>query len=333
MTSNSISNPTNRTEIFFVGGIQNEEKDVQKNALALSKKCGETVIPFWNTTWAKNIREWKQLSIVARDFSQRLTTSLSDGNSICIIAHSHGAKLVRESLKGLPSSYKRMALAMVEVYTFGGVTKIPHGYAGKVENYRNNDDLVLYFGEVLWDEKKEGEQFSFKTLSGYGKGHQFIEGYLDSAAKKIQKFKAQNTLNALNFNPNYVPIVDGAANEESKKFTKGLNIEGICRNPECEKVNRSFVEGKGFGAFNLHKIEYSISCPSCYEDLNSISNIWFYQCHYSIDGQKSLSSGKQKMEVQNTIHTLSNTAQKLEGLGECWDYLNFKVWAVRVDKQ
>lgn len=107
-------------------------------------------------------------------------------------------------------------------------------------------------------------------------------------------------------------------------FGEGINIEGICKNSECKKTNHLVIERKGLGVFNLHNIQYTISCPSCHKDLNAINNIWLYKCQYSIEGLKSLDS--KKINVRKTkLNTPLNSAQKLEELEGNWFYLNITV--------
>ena len=192
-------------DVFFVGGINNEREDVEKNAQALAEKSNQAVIPFWDATGRKEIVNGIPFAQLKEDFICKLKQSLLKRRSICIIAHSQGALLARESLQKISECHRKSALELIDVYTFGGVTKIPDEYVRKTKNYRNYSDNIYSVGERIWDREdsffserfwkklfgleKTAEPFSYKIINGKGKGHQFIEGYVDFAAKKVQRFK------------------------------------------------------------------------------------------------------------------------------------------------
>jgi len=319
MSDISLQRAIGRTEVFFVGGILNEQEDVQKNVLALSEKCERVITPFWNATWRKKLDERIFFEDVSADFASRLMSALSNDRFVCIIAHSHGAVVAKEALKGLSISCKKIALERVEVYTFGGVTKIPDGYARKVKNYRNDTDMALHVGQLLWDEK-ENEPLSFITVSGRGEGHGFIEGYLDLAAEKIQSCQLRhaspdfdtNTYGILSESKKDALFIKRDSPEGIERFLKttseagdpiatGLNIEGSCNNDSCNLYQKRSLHKVGVGNHKLGQIVFDAVCPSCVKPLHNPSKIIFKNCQYTIAAQTKDRTTETTREVSENI--------------------------------
>ena len=82
-------------------------------------------------------------------------------------------------------------------------------------------------------------------------------------------------------------------------ITKGLNIEGVCTNSNCEAYNYKVDCQIGLGDFNLLENICKIKCPMCsiYIELETCS---FCECQYQIEGTLSLSGKTKDIEETKT---------------------------------
>ena len=82
-------------------------------------------------------------------------------------------------------------------------------------------------------------------------------------------------------------------------ITKGLNIEGVCTNSNCEAYNYKVDCQIGLGDFNLLENICKIKCPMCskYIELETCS---FCKCQYQIEGTLSLSGETKDIEETKT---------------------------------
>ena len=82
-------------------------------------------------------------------------------------------------------------------------------------------------------------------------------------------------------------------------ITKGLNIEGVCNNSNCEAYNYKVDCQIGLGDFNLLENICKIKCPMCskYIELETCS---FCKCQYQIEGTLSLSGEAKDIEETKT---------------------------------
>ena len=82
-------------------------------------------------------------------------------------------------------------------------------------------------------------------------------------------------------------------------ITKGLNIEGVCNNSNCEAYNYKVDCQIGLGDFNLLENICKIKCPMCsiYIELETCS---FCECQYQIEGTLSLSGKTKDIEETKT---------------------------------
>ena len=81
-------------------------------------------------------------------------------------------------------------------------------------------------------------------------------------------------------------------------ITKGLNIEGVCNNSNCEAYNYKVDCPLGLGDFNLLENIRKIKCPMCskFFELETCS---FCKCQYQIEGL-SLSGETKDIEETKT---------------------------------
>jgi len=66
---------------------------------------------------------------------------------------------------------------------------------------------------------------------------------------------------------------------------KGLNVEGICNNKNCEAYNKLVICPIGLGIFNINFDIDKIFCPMCH-DLVDLETIGFTKCQYGFGGLK-----------------------------------------------
>lgn len=170
--------------VLFVGGILNQEEHVAANVEELRRKTDPAISAFWNTVYAKEGESRASEPEVVQVLSVSIEDFLRRGR-LCIIAHSHGAKVVRLALEDLKVREKiRPYEEKLEVYTYGGVTTVQTMYARRVVNYKNDDDRVMFLGQVAWH---KSNQTSWESCGERG-GHQFIGGYADHAAGVVNTF-------------------------------------------------------------------------------------------------------------------------------------------------
>lgn len=172
-------------KVLFVGGILNKQSDVQLNIDALNAKAPVKTEMFWNTVYATHRKDREPKQEVVEALASKIEEHLKENGRLCIIAHSHGAKVTFLALQRLRErNVIHCNQENLEVYTYGGVTTIPKQFAEKVGNFTNIDDLPQVMGAKVWDQNK----LKWTTLNGAGTGHQFIEGYCDHAAEKVIEF-------------------------------------------------------------------------------------------------------------------------------------------------
>ncbi|MCP5505016.1 MAG: hypothetical protein H7A41_07685 [Chlamydiales bacterium] len=186
--------PYRNWSILFVGGILNTEDDVFTNAERLKEMTDKAVIPFWNNVHATHKQDRQRMEDVIEQLSPIIEELVQRGK-LCIIAHSHGALLVSNTLQSLKDRdiLDETRKANLEVYTYGGVTTVAKDLAGVVLNYRNHDDTTQVIGTIKWHKKNDTQWIS---LQGPGSGHQLIGGYDTHAAQTIRDFtfRSENTL-------------------------------------------------------------------------------------------------------------------------------------------
>lgn len=77
-------------------------------------------------------------------------------------------------------------------------------------------------------------------------------------------------------------------------ISPGLNIQGTCKNADCEAFNDTVWIQKGMGAFSMDLESCVSQCPACHQIAKDINNAGFYQCLFSIKGTKE---GKGEVSV------------------------------------
>ena len=75
----------------------------------------------------------------------------------------------------------------------------------------------------------------------------------------------------------------------------GLNLQGHCKNPECEANGQIIWIQKGFGTFNMNKECEISSCPQCREIATDVNNCGFTCCIYSIKGETECGEKREKL--------------------------------------
>lgn len=180
----SSQEPELKWNVLFVGGILNKEDNVAANVEELRSKTCPAIGLFWNNVYALHRHDRVPKPVVVEALAGSIKEYLTRGR-LCIVAHSHGAKVVALALENLMEKRKIKPYERdLEVYTYGGVTTVEKAYARRVENYRNKDDSVQLLGTLAWH---EGNGTPWEISSPKG-GHQFIEGYADHAAGKVNDF-------------------------------------------------------------------------------------------------------------------------------------------------
>lgn len=97
----------------------------------------------------------------------------------------------------------------------------------------------------------------------------------------------------------------------------GLNLEGKCKNSNCETYNQLKIIPKGFGKFNIAKEANNTSCPCCQSDISSkdLHTIVLASCQFEIAGYAK----KQQQTIKGNFEVLPQQDLRLSG-GE-WAYL------------
>ena len=69
-------------------------------------------------------------------------------------------------------------------------------------------------------------------------------------------------------------------------LVKGLNLEGICKNPSCKAYNKKVWVQKGFGTFNMAREIAKARCPmaDCQKKVQEVDQCGFFYCKYEIEG-------------------------------------------------
>ena len=80
---------------------------------------------------------------------------------------------------------------------------------------------------------------------------------------------------------------------------KGLNIEGVCNNSNCEAYNCKVDCKIGLGDFNLLNNIDEIKCPNCSSIIDP-GTCSFCECQYQIEGKFRKSDETKKIEIVNT---------------------------------
>lgn len=77
--------------------------------------------------------------------------------------------------------------------------------------------------------------------------------------------KERGGLQAIPFNKMDNPIYGGFSNNAPKwrVIAKGLNLEGRCKNSDCQAFNKKVWIQKGFGKLNMNKEVKMSKCPLC----------------------------------------------------------------------
>ena len=71
-----------------------------------------------------------------------------------------------------------------------------------------------------------------------------------------------------------------------RSVSKGLNLEGRCKNKKCLAGGKLVWVRKGMGEFDIGRLQYTSICPmpNCNEKLKEVHNLGFFDCSYTIDG-------------------------------------------------
>ena len=70
-------------------------------------------------------------------------------------------------------------------------------------------------------------------------------------------------------------------------ITKGLNVDGICKNEKCEAYNQEVDCRIGIGSFDLVRDADRIKCPICNNEIDPTTCV-FCECEYKLEGKKKL---------------------------------------------
>ena len=70
-------------------------------------------------------------------------------------------------------------------------------------------------------------------------------------------------------------------------ITKGLNVDGICKNEKCEAYNQEVDCPIGIGSFDLVRNADRIKCPICNNEIDPTTCV-FCKCEYKLEGKKKL---------------------------------------------
>lgn len=95
-------------------------------------------------------------------------------------------------------------------------------------------------------------------------------------------------------------------------LTKGLNLEGICTNPQCDAHNKKVWVQKGFGKFNIAKEFTRSFCPmpNCKKKVKEIEQCGFFYCKYVIEGE---TVDEQKVSLKGSHKKTSGFEKFLAG--------------------
>ncbi len=167
--------------ILFVNGVSNTRQSAQETANRLSKSVSSQVELFYNPiTFTGNFgNEVKELA-------QRIEELMDSFWGVCIIAHSHGAKLTLNALREIRNRNIDLTKKNITIFTFGGAVDIGNEYGKKVGNVRNDGDFVQLVGKLVFDwESSRSKNVSFHPAGA----HEFDSAYKKYASEEIKEFK------------------------------------------------------------------------------------------------------------------------------------------------
>lgn len=81
-----------------------------------------------------------------------------------------------------------------------------------------------------------------------------------------------------------------------RRVARGLNLLGICLNPNCNAYKQEVAIKKGFGVFDLKNKLFKVEspCPCCGKQVSEVNNCGFFKCIFSIEGAIKSQSGNPK---------------------------------------
>jgi len=80
----------------------------------------------------------------------------------------------------------------------------------------------------------------------------------------------------------------------------GLNLSGTCRNPKCAANGQMVWVKKGFITSTISKLASEALCPepTCSQRVSNVMNCGFYQCIFSIEGEKASGESIERLNIR-----------------------------------
>lgn len=79
--------------------------------------------------------------------------------------------------------------------------------------------------------------------------------------------------------------------------TRGINIEGVCNNPNCFGFNKFVLTKVGFGEWkNIYELDFK--CPLCSQPTSQPWEPYFYRCKY----ETTISTNSDKDKDKTIFH-------------------------------
>jgi hypothetical protein len=92
--------------------------------------------------------------------------------------------------------------------------------------------------------------------------------------------------------------VDFATSGPSWRYViPGLNMYGTCNTSVCKAYNDAIWIQKGMGTFNIAKEVKTSKCSLCNKKAKNVTNLGFYGCKYTIEGEKEGGEEVKKEEI------------------------------------
>lgn len=102
----------------------------------------------------------------------------------------------------------------------------------------------------------------------------------------------------------------------------GLNLEGKCKNSQCETYNQLRIIPKGLGNFNLSTECSYTSCPCCQSEIHfdDINSMILDSCRFEIEGMNT-----KKQSLHDTFEITSQPYPYLRLDMRDWHYIHLKI--------
>lgn len=108
-----------------------------------------------------------------------------------------------------------------------------------------------------------------------------------------------------------------------RTITRGLSLEGKCKNGTCAAFNQLVCVPKGMGVFHMSMVCATAGCPSCHTVLAEVINCFFWDCVYSIEGHQQ--NHPEQFHLENRVAP-KDRAISFETINQDQNHSNIVDW-------